>query len=197
MIVDLFLYAFEKLLLESAHFIHRARLLLRKPPQDFPQPLRLDLGCGGRKRKGFIGIDAALGPGVDIKHRLETGILFADNSIKEIFSSHFLEHLPHQKVPFILDECFRVLQKNGKLTLEVPDLAKSMLSFLKMDEEKKWRSGWEWIFGNQKKSFEFHQTGFTKQRLRRLLKKTGFIKIKVKQYQDGPIPSLKATALKP
>lgn len=194
--MDYFLYALEKLLLLFLSSIQKIRLGIRTPPPGFNPPLKLDLGCGGAKKKGFIGIDAILGPGVDIKHNIEEGIPFPDNSVDEIYTSHFLEHVQNRKVPFVLKECARVLKAKGKVRIEVPDLEKSLDKFLKMSEKDKWKKGWEAIFGNQKKGFEYHKTGFTKKRLVRLLSERGFEKITVSSYKRNSIPCLGANATK-
>lgn len=195
--MDYFLYFIERILISSVKTLHRLRKLLRIKKKNTGKPLKLDLGCGGTKKKGFIGIDAVLGPGVDIKHNIEEGIPFSDNSVNEIYSSHFLEHVQNRKVPFILRECARVLNPKGKITIEVPDLEENLKLFLKMSEEEKWQEGWQSIFGNQKKEFEFHKTGFTKKRLSGLMKVTGFKNVAVTRYKFGPLPSLRARASKP
>ena len=195
---DFLLYGVEKLLRVASETIHNLRLSQRKKISERlkGKKIKLDLGSGGKKKAGFIGIDVVLGPKVDIEHNLEYGIPFPDNSISEIYSSHFLEHLPDRKVPYSLKECFRALIPGGKITIEVPNLEATLKGFLKMNEKEKWQAGWEWIFGNQKKKFEFHKTGFTKKRLVSLLEDVGFEKIKVSEYKHGTIPSLRAQAVK-
>ena len=194
--MDFFLYAIEKILISTAGALHRLRILLRAQKKIAEKSLKLDLGSGGTKKKGFIGIDAILGPGVDIEHNLEDGIPFADNSVSEIYSSHFLEHIPHRNVKFVLQECSRVLLPGGNITIEVPNLKESLQKFLKMDERTRWENGWEQIFGNQKRQFEYHKTGFTKGRLKELLAKTGFERITLSLSKHGPVSSLRAKAQK-
>jgi len=56
--------------------------------------LRIDLGCGGAKRPGFVGLDYMAGDQVD--HVLDLTadpFPFADDSVDEVFSAHFLEHI--------------------------------------------------------------------------------------------------------
>jgi len=58
--------------------------------------MRIDLGCGPKKREGFFGVDVQPYEGVDLVHDL--GLFpwpIASNSVEEIFSSHALEHLPN------------------------------------------------------------------------------------------------------
>ena len=82
---------------------------------------KLDLGCGNRKHEGYIGIDFEYKEGVDIVRDLEKGLPFDDESIDEIFASHILEHL--KELNFVMEECFRVLKKNGIMRIIVPHAA--------------------------------------------------------------------------
>jgi SAM-dependent methyltransferase len=61
---------------------------------DPAQRLRLDLGCGNAKREGFVGLDSMPGPAVDHVLDLTVDPLpFPDDSVDEVFSAHFLEHI--------------------------------------------------------------------------------------------------------
>lgn len=56
--------------------------------------LKLDLGCGARKKPKTIGIDIHPQPNVDYVVDLQTEPLpFPDKSVEYIHSSHFLEHI--------------------------------------------------------------------------------------------------------
>ena len=56
--------------------------------------LKLDLGCGTRKKPKTLGIDIHPQPNVDYVVNLETEPLpFPDQSVEYIHSSHFLEHI--------------------------------------------------------------------------------------------------------
>jgi SAM-dependent methyltransferase len=109
--------------------------------------LRLDLGCGSLRRSGFLGIDRRRFEGVDgvtdLTQRrwifedpelggmelLPTGGGFAlpDNSVAEVYCSHFLEHLEHnqrqpERVRF-MNELWRVLVPGGNATIITPHWA--------------------------------------------------------------------------
>ncbi len=53
----------------------------------------LDLGCGGRKKPGAIGVDIARIPGVDIVADVFRPLPFADSSVDGVYASHLVEHL--------------------------------------------------------------------------------------------------------
>ncbi len=66
---------------------------------------KLDLACGDRKQEGFIGVDRCSIQGVDIVHDLETYPWpFENESIDEIFCSHYIEHLSHNNINSIIKE---------------------------------------------------------------------------------------------
>lgn len=53
----------------------------------------LDLGCGVRKKEGYIGIDVARVSGVDITCDIEKGLCIKDDCVDKIYSSFFFEHV--------------------------------------------------------------------------------------------------------
>ena len=95
--------------------IKRATLLKSKS-----ETLRLDLGCGSSKKPGFVGLD--LSPDADIQWDIRWGLPFDDNSVIEIRSDHFLEHLELPVVVEVLRECRRVLVLGGVLNFTVPHI---------------------------------------------------------------------------
>ena len=80
------------------------------------------MACGQNKQPEHIGVDIA--GDCDIKHDLfnEFPYPFEDNYADEIFSSHFIEHIPMEyvngkdKLFAFVDECYRILKPGGKLT---------------------------------------------------------------------------------
>jgi hypothetical protein len=83
---------------------------------------RLNLGCGDDVRRGYLNIDFRQTHPSVIQVDLSVHPWpFADRSAKEILMLDFLEHLPYAKTPFILLECFRTLQDDGEVVIQVPD----------------------------------------------------------------------------
>jgi len=88
--------------------------------------IKIDLACGQNKQPDHIGVDIA--GDCDIKHDLFNNFPypFEDNYADEIFSSHFIEHIPMEylngkdKLFCFVDECYRILKPGGKLTLVFP-----------------------------------------------------------------------------
>ena len=88
------------------------------------QPTRLDLGSGPNGKPGFTHVDAIAFPGVDIVTDLRDKWPWDDNSVEEVHSSHFVEHLWNtsdrpERVHFA-NELWRVLKPGAKATIICP-----------------------------------------------------------------------------
>jgi SAM-dependent methyltransferase len=87
-----------------------------------PAPLlKLDFGCGPNPREGFEGVDVLPFDG-KVQHvtDLRQPWPWADASVGEAHSSHFLEHLTAVERVHFVNELYRVLVPGGKCTLIVP-----------------------------------------------------------------------------
>ncbi len=85
------------------------------------QNLCLNLGCGYRPMKGWINVDQARGPEVQIVWDIRRGLPFRDGSCAAIFSEHLIEHVSKEEAQRLLAECYRVLEPGGVLRLSTPD----------------------------------------------------------------------------
>lgn len=126
----------------------RAKLAV---PKEAPQPFRLDIGCGKNPAPGFVGVDVLdfgqeykcdlsktpwdfEGPKRDCfkSHRMRpiggnklviATWLLADNSVDEVRSSHFVEHLTGQERIGFFNELYRVMKPGAIATIIVPHWA--------------------------------------------------------------------------
>jgi hypothetical protein len=91
------------------------------PVLDAPTLLKLDLGCGDNKKEGFHGVDIAPTEAADTVHDLtQFPWPFEDETVGEIWTSHFVEHLTgSQRVQF-MDECYRIMATGSQLTVITP-----------------------------------------------------------------------------
>jgi len=102
------------------------------------QSIRLNLGSGFRRKQGAEWINVDLTDTADLQLDLREPFPFPDDSVAEIYTEHFLEHLhyPNQddstswqveapdrpsEVLSFLRECYRVLTPSGLLDVVVPD----------------------------------------------------------------------------
>jgi SAM-dependent methyltransferase len=80
---------------------------------------KLNLGCGADIKPGWINLDSAALPGVDVVHDIEKLPLpFPDEEFEEILAQDMLEHLTDY-VP-VLRDLHRILKKGGTLAIRVP-----------------------------------------------------------------------------
>lgn len=115
---------------------------IKKIPVAAAAPLvKYNFGVGNTKEPGYVGVDIVKTDQTDVVANLfKFPYSFAqDNSAEEIFTSHFIEHLPMAyvspsgKVSLIpedgesmdmldkfFEECWRILAPGGKLVIVVP-----------------------------------------------------------------------------
>jgi SAM-dependent methyltransferase len=79
---------------------------------------RLNLGCGTDIRAGYVNLDLAPLPGVDVVHDLDVLPLpFEDETFEEIVAQDVLEHVD---LVGVLRECHRILRPGGALRMQSP-----------------------------------------------------------------------------
>ena len=145
--------------------------------------LGLDIGCGGNKRSGMIGLDFRRMVSVDVvadAHMLP----FKDESFGYVFSSHLIEHFSYGEVARVLAEWVRVLKKGGAVEIRCPDLrARALLFFL----NPTWQNVKN-IYGGQDYEGNYHKCGFSFGLLKRLLEPCGVKDIRriIKGYKGIP-----------
>ena len=82
--------------------------------------IKLFIGCG-RTRLDRTWLHADICHGEVYVNALKP-LPFQANSVNFIFSEHFIEHLPEEKMRFFWKECFRILRPGGWMRHSTPDL---------------------------------------------------------------------------
>jgi len=80
---------------------------------------KIDLGCGKKCRPGFVGIDFQEF-GQDVRWDIRYGIPFPDNSVDEIFTSHFVEHLTETEIMMLWVEMLRICKPGARIEIRCP-----------------------------------------------------------------------------
>jgi len=75
--------------------------------------MKLNLGCGYQKRSSFINLDKNPDVEPDLICDVTKGLPYEDNTADEVLAFDFLEHIPPDKVTFVIDEIYRVLKPGG------------------------------------------------------------------------------------
>lgn len=81
--------------------------------------VKIDIGCGGKKRAGFIGLDYIYAPGVDhVLDLTKDTFPFEKDSVDYVYSSHFLEHIT---VPnHVFQEIGRICREGARIEFWTP-----------------------------------------------------------------------------
>lgn len=82
--------------------------------------MRLNVGAGDGPLEGYINLDMAETPEVDVMARAPS-LPFLDGSFEEIYAGHFLEHLTMEEAVEFIADCHRCLAPFGWLAIVVPD----------------------------------------------------------------------------
>jgi ubiquinone/menaquinone biosynthesis C-methylase UbiE len=116
-------------------------------------PMKLNLGCGAQVVEGWVNVDSALGARLAkvapfrwanrklhltnlewddriVIHDLTKRFPWPDSSADVVYSSHTLEHFSKEEGLAFLEECHRVLKRDGVLRLVVPDLRVIVTEYL-------------------------------------------------------------------
>ena len=86
--------------------------------------IKLHLGCGTKKLKGFINIDIRKAVKPDVVDDISQLESFDINSVDLIYASHVLEHFSRHKYMAVLRRWYEVLKWGGTIRLSVPDFEK-------------------------------------------------------------------------
>ncbi|WP_217201688.1 class I SAM-dependent methyltransferase [Streptomyces buecherae] len=86
------------------------------------KPAKVQIGGGAHRIDSFFNID--LVPPADLLWDIREGVPLHDDSVEEIFSEHFLEHIDYPRsAKQYVREAHRVLAKAGRIITGVPDAA--------------------------------------------------------------------------
>lgn len=86
-------------------------------------PIKLDIGCGKTTPEGWVGIDA-----IDFgqKHVLDVRkVPYQDDSVDEVRSSHFVEHLTGAERIHFFNELYRVMKNGATAQIVTPNWSHS------------------------------------------------------------------------
>ena len=88
---------------------------------------KLNLGCGRDIKEGYINVDMEKLPGVDIVANVEKGLPIEDNSIDEVYTAHFLEHV--YDLHGVIEEIYRICKDKAKVIIRVPHFTTNTYEF--------------------------------------------------------------------
>jgi predicted SAM-dependent methyltransferase len=90
--------------------------------------LRIQLGCGGQRKPGWVNVD--LFADADVHLDLREPLPFSDNSAAEVYAEHVLEHFSYPgEVRPLLSEIARILAPGGVFKVVVPDAGRALTAY--------------------------------------------------------------------
>lgn len=100
---------------------HRLTLVgTRISAPDAEQMRRVNLGCGAKRKPGWLNVD--LHRAADLRLDLRERLPLPDGCADRIYTEHFLEHLEYPgDARRFLAECRRILRPGGTISVGVPD----------------------------------------------------------------------------
>lgn len=147
--------------------------------------IKVEIGGGIHKRPGFVSCDIRKLPTTDYVCNADR-LPFEDESVDELYSRHFIEHLTLREFLKTLAEWNRVLKKEGELYIVCPNLLwhlKQILdgshkSFYEKDRghnDRYW--GYGSLFGWQQDKYDIHKFGYYYELLSDIIAEFGFNRI--------------------
>lgn len=129
--------------------------------------VKVNLGCGRRKKPGYIGLDIIATDSADIVCDIEQGVPLRDECVTAVYSNHFLEHV--EDVNFVMQEVYRVSKSEAKVTFLVPYYTSigafkdpTHRSFFTEETFKYFSSfQWEWFDYRFGVNFQIERIGYT------------------------------------
>gem|GEM_PF-2542398 len=150
--------------------------------KNYPEPIKLHLGCGYKVLDGYVNIDL-YSPVADLKLNISDLSCFEDSSVEEIYLNAVFEHLYVFEQRKALAEWWRVLKPGGKLIIHsIPDFDEIVRAYLNrapgndglvfdIEEVSRYTHG---AYDVENKLGQIHKDVFTKQKMRKLLEGAGF-----------------------
>ncbi len=80
--------------------------------------VRLNLGCGNKRKEGFLGVDKFPCEAVDIAADLNETLPFAENAVTELWMGNVIEHIPD--IPHLMKEVHRICRHDARITIRTP-----------------------------------------------------------------------------
>src|SRR3990167_419723 len=142
--------------------------------------IKLNLGCGESKRKGYLNVDSEPQCEPDVCGRIEY-MECEDGSVDEIIFSHVLEHLDMATAGAMLRRFYQWLKPDGKLIISVPNLS-LIAKFISEGCEDDIL--FNWLYGSGLNNNMSHRWGYTDKALKKALTRAGFTRFAYVEPQD-------------
>lgn len=141
--------------------------------------MKIEFGCGEKpSRNGFLTCDVRDLPNVDfVCNAWDIGYHVEPESVDNIYSRHFFEHLTFEQGEVFLLEIYKILKKGGVVEMSLPNMNYHLLQYIFRRHLKHARAGfWGWQRGGINETWDIHKSGYNYTELLSLVSKLGFVK---------------------
>lgn len=142
--------------------------------------MRLNLGCGGDIKPGYLNVDLKKRDGVDLVADIMT-LAFPPETFTEIFAADVIEHLYFSNAKKLLKNCHEWLKSHGTLvihTSNLPFLASKLVDGGNYADEFHFEV-LKWVYGitpagESDSPYMIHYWSYSKESLCHVLRQIGF-----------------------
>jgi len=142
--------------------------------------MRLNLGCGGDIKPGYLNVDLKKREGVDLVANI-MDLSFPSESFTEIFAGDILEHLYFSNAKKLLRNCYEWLKPHGTIiihTSNMPFLARHLADGGDYNDDFHFEV-LKWVYGiapagESDSPFMVHYWSYSKESLSHVLRQIGF-----------------------
>ena len=164
---------------------------------DWPDPLKINLGCGIKPMKGYVNVDLQ-SKCADFLMDITTKDPWPwePNSAECVESYHVLEHLTAEDGKRVVRRAFETLKPGGRIVIECPDLERICERYPKSRRAARWGMYGMGRWGEHQQ----HLYGYCGPTLALLFKETGFEGIDYgpgTDYHEKLGPCVRAEGVKP
>ena len=139
--------------------------------------MKINIG-GESKKEGWKILNVQKKPDVDFIGNINNLDQFENECCDEIYASHVIEHIDQKTVLNTLKGINRILKKNGKFYISVPDMDSLCHFFISPLADKKIKFHvMRMIFGGQIDEYDYHYFGWNFQFLHDYLNEANFSKV--------------------
>ena len=145
--------------------------------------MNIEFGCGETPTKtGFKTCDIRDLPGIDfVCPAWDIDNLVGENSVDEVFSRHFFEHLTFEQGEKMLDVWHKILKPGGKCEMMLPNMTFHIQQWLNRSTLKEIAHAnagfWGWQRGTFDDVWDVHKSGYDADLIRPIIEKYNFINI--------------------
>ena len=146
--------------------------------------MKIEFGCGETPTKlGFKTCDIRNLPTIDfVCTAWDIDKHVPENSVDEIFSRHFFEHLTFAQGEIVLDKWFKILRPGGTCEMSLPNMTYHINQWLnKTNNPKNYSRAcagfWGWQRGEFDDVWDVHKSGYDRESFTNLLLRKNFTNI--------------------